>query len=107
MVGGGTGRPDRGSGKPVDGPGASRQHRAMRLTGGRVVLRPIVADDVDDLVALFAEPEVARWWHGYDHDRIVRELVEEDDPDTTIYAAEVDGELAGVIQSWEERDPDY
>jgi aminoglycoside 6'-N-acetyltransferase len=72
-----------------------------------VLLRRIATEDVPSLCALFEEPEVARWWGRFDRERIEAELVDEDDPNTTIYAIEVDGRLAGVIQSWEEPDPDY
>lgn len=80
---------------------------AVRLAGERVVLRPVVAGDVDDLVRIFDEPDVRPWWWGYDRSRIVREFVDEDDPTTAVYAIEVDGGLVGVIQSWDEADPDY
>jgi hypothetical protein len=36
------------------------------LNGDRVVLRPLGADDIDLLVALFAEPAVAEWWPRFD-----------------------------------------
>lgn len=78
-----------------------------RLGGSQVVLRPVAVDDVDELCHLFGEPAVVRWWWGYDRARIVRELVHGDDASTTVYAIEVEGRLAGVIQSWEEPDPDY
>lgn len=77
------------------------------LAGDRVLLRPVVADDTPALVAMFAEPEVARWWWGYDAERIACEIVGEDDPYTTIYAVEVDGHLAGIVQYGEEAEPDY
>ena len=41
-----------------------------------------------------------------DRARIKKELVHPDD-DTTVYTVTVDGEIAGVIQSWEEDDPEY
>jgi aminoglycoside 6'-N-acetyltransferase len=72
-----------------------------------VLLRPPEPRDVDGLVALFDEPSVARWWPRYDRGRIERELVVGDDENTTAYLIEVDGSLAGVIQSWEEPDPEY
>lgn len=78
-----------------------------KLAGDRVVLRPVGAGDVDALVRLFDEPAVRRWWWGYDRARIERELLGEDDPTTAVYAIAVDDELVGVIQSWEEDDPDY
>lgn len=36
--------------------------RSPTLTGSRVALRPLRADDVDDLYALYADPEVTRYW---------------------------------------------
>lgn len=79
----------------------------MRLTGRRATLRLIAPGDMDDLVRVFSDATVARWWGRFDRDRIERELIHDDDPGTTLYAVEVDGELAGIIQSWEEEDPDY
>jgi aminoglycoside 6'-N-acetyltransferase len=55
---------------------------------------------------MFAEPPVAEWWPRYDRGRIDDELLHPDG-DTTVYAVEVDGEVAGIIQSWEEDDADY
>jgi aminoglycoside 6'-N-acetyltransferase len=77
------------------------------LTGARAVLRPVRDDDIEGLGALFAEPEVARWWGRFDRNRIVAEILHDDDPDTTVYVIEVGGAVAGVIQSWEESDPAY
>ena len=36
----------------------------MELRGDRVVLRPLAEEDVDRIVELGADPEVARWWPG-------------------------------------------
>lgn len=73
----------------------------------QVVLRSPNAADVDAITALLAEPAVALWWPRYDSDRIEREFVTEVDDDTTVYVIEVDGAVAGVIQSWEEPDQEY
>ena len=32
------------------------------LRGERVLLRPLVEDDLDGLIAILSEPAVARWW---------------------------------------------
>jgi aminoglycoside 6'-N-acetyltransferase len=77
------------------------------LTGDRVVLRPLTSDHLDDLCRLFAEPEVWRWWGRFDRDRVVREILDDDDPATTSYVVEIGGAVAGLIQSWEEADPEY
>ncbi len=79
----------------------------MDLKGERVLLRPVRPADVVVLTDMFAEPEVARWWGDYDRDRVEREMLADDDPATTVYAIEVDGEVAGVIQCYEEPDPQY
>jgi aminoglycoside 6'-N-acetyltransferase len=76
------------------------------LRGERVTLRSATDDDLDALLALFADPEVAAWW-PMDRDDIVRDVVERGDPGVTVYVIEVEGELAGVIQSWEEDDEDH
>ena len=71
------------------------------------VLRSVEAGDIDALAHIMAEPPVARWWWGYDRDRIVREFLVGDDPNITSYVVDVNGEVAGIIQSWEEPDPEY
>ena len=76
------------------------------LTGERVVLRPVEAGDADDLEAMFAEPAVAQRWPQRDRAKIDAELLHPDD-DTTVYAITVDGDVVGIIQSWEEPDPEY
>jgi aminoglycoside 6'-N-acetyltransferase len=72
-----------------------------------VLLRSPTVDDVVAIVAILAEPAVAPWWPRYDRDRIEREFVTDVDDDTTVYVIEVDGGVAGVIQSWEEPDEEY
>ncbi|HEX2382835.1 MAG TPA: GNAT family protein [Acidimicrobiales bacterium] len=72
-----------------------------------VTLRPPLTTDVDAIVAIFDEPDVAQWWPRYDRARIEREFVTDVDDDTAVYVIEVDGEIAGVIQSWEEPDQEY
>jgi aminoglycoside 6'-N-acetyltransferase len=75
------------------------------LRGERVALRPLAADDLGAVCAALQEPEVARWWGVFDADRIREELL--DASDTTAFAIEVDGALAGVVTASEEVDPDY
>jgi aminoglycoside 6'-N-acetyltransferase len=77
------------------------------LRGERVVLRAGTDDDLDALEAIFATPEVARWWHSYDRARIEEEVLHCDDPAEAVYVIEVDGTVAGIIQSYEEEEPDY
>jgi aminoglycoside 6'-N-acetyltransferase len=78
----------------------------VELKGNRVVLRPVRDGDVDQLERMFAEPVVARWWPRYDRARIQVEFLHPDD-EMAVSAVTVDGDLAGIIQSWEEDDPDY
>lgn len=70
----------------------------MTLRGERVVLREATADDEPALRAILLEPEVARWWTTAD------EILY---PETTTWVIEVDGVTAGLIQAWEENEPEY
>ena len=79
----------------------------MELKGEIVVLRPVREDDVDDLVRMFTEPAVAEWWPRYDRQTVEEDLLHNDEGGVTVYAIDVDGEVAGVIQTYEEADPDY
>jgi aminoglycoside 6'-N-acetyltransferase len=76
-----------------------------RLHGERVLLRPVQAADVGRLTEILREPEVARWWGDWDAERVRKELIEE--PDAVIYAVGADGETIGLIQYYEETDPEY
>jgi aminoglycoside 6'-N-acetyltransferase len=77
---------------------------AARLRGERVTLRPLEAADVPRLVGIAAEPEVARWWPGVSEEDL-RRLIESED--VLPFAIELEGELIGLAQVGEERDPDY
>lgn len=89
---------------------SARYHRRVSTTplkGERVLLRAVEAADQPVLVALFAETEVARWWWGYGAERVEREFLGDDDPETIVYAIDVEGAVAGVIQYSEETEPEY
>jgi aminoglycoside 6'-N-acetyltransferase len=77
------------------------------LQGSTVLLRPGRAADLDALESIFAAPEVSAWWARYDRARIEAEVLRSDDPAETVYVIEVDGAVAGVIQSYEEAEPEY
>jgi aminoglycoside 6'-N-acetyltransferase len=77
------------------------------LQGSTVLLRRGRASDLDALETIFADPDVSAWWAGYDRARIEAEVLHEDVPQDTVYVIEVDGAVAGLIQSHEEPDPDY
>ena len=76
------------------------------LHGQAVRLRRVTADDAPRLAEILAHPEVARWWGRYDPDRVHRELVDPDDG-TVTFAVEANGQVIGLIQYWEETEPDY
>jgi aminoglycoside 6'-N-acetyltransferase len=67
-----------------------------------IVLRPIAAGDVAELVRIHTTPEVVRWWDVPDDD-----FPWTDDPDETRLTIEVDGAVAGMIQFYEELEPKY
>jgi aminoglycoside 6'-N-acetyltransferase len=70
------------------------------LRGEMVTLRPATTDDVPRLAAIIESPDVARWWGS---PFTVADLGGED----VIFAIEVDGRVAGLIQYLEENEPDY
>ena len=72
-----------------------------------MLLRPPTDADAAALVAIFAEPAVEPWWPRIDADTVGPDLIHDDDPDSTTYVIEVDGEVAGAVQAWEEVDADY
>jgi aminoglycoside 6'-N-acetyltransferase len=77
-----------------------------RLTGERVVLRPVRPQDAQRLREILREPEVARWWGVEPPDSIVRDLLKQAD-DEGHFVIELEGEVIGSIQYWEENDPAY
>jgi aminoglycoside 6'-N-acetyltransferase len=77
----------------------------MELRGERVVLRPLRAEDAPRLAELAADPEVARWWPGLDEAELVEKAAGK--PDQGFFTVRHDGETIGLVQYWEESDPDY
>ena len=78
----------------------------MELRGDSVVLRPLAEADVDRIVELGADPEVARWWPGLTP-KDVGEKARGEEKDVVSFAIVVEGDVAGLIQHWEETEPDY
>jgi aminoglycoside 6'-N-acetyltransferase len=78
----------------------------MRLTGPRLVLRPPEPEDAAALVAILQEPDVARWWPRFDHERVLSELIAER-PDEEPFVIEEAGRIVGYIQTAEETEPDF
>jgi aminoglycoside 6'-N-acetyltransferase len=74
----------------------------IELKAERVAIRTLIAADAPALRRILAEPEVAAWWHEPDPAWPLDE-----DPDTTRLTIVVGGEVAGMIQFCEEKDPDY
>ena len=66
-----------------------------------VKLRPLAEGDEDELLRIHRTPEIQRWWgepeRGFPWD----------EPESTRFTIEVDGRIAGLIQFWEEREPQY
>ena len=75
------------------------------LQGDQVTLRPMSADDLEPLVDLFAEPEVARWWPGENLPRLQARLTDAEEGVGLVI--EVEEDLIGFVQFFEETDPDY
>jgi aminoglycoside 6'-N-acetyltransferase len=72
-----------------------------------VVLRPADrAGDTDALAAMLAEPEVAEWWGKWDLARVESDLLV-DEPGFSVFVIDVGGEVAGLVQCYEEPDPQY
>jgi aminoglycoside 6'-N-acetyltransferase len=78
----------------------------MELRGDRVVLRPLAEADVDRIVELGADPEVARWWPKLTTEHVLKKARGEDEG-VAIFAILVEGEVAGMIQYHEETDEEF
>lgn len=76
------------------------------MRGARVTLRPPTADDADVLLSILLEPDVARWWPGFDRARVLGELIAERAGEEG-FVIEVGGRIVGYIQDAEELEPDF
>jgi aminoglycoside 6'-N-acetyltransferase len=76
------------------------------LLGERLTVRPGRESDVDALLAILAEPSVARWW-GEPENREEMEPKLLGAGETVLLVIEADAEVAGGIEYWEEKEPDY
>jgi aminoglycoside 6'-N-acetyltransferase len=82
--------------------------QALVLQGTLVRLRLASPADEDRFVAILAHPDVARWWGRYDRERVRSEMIEvAEDIATFAVEAGPDHEVIGLIQRWEETEPDY
>jgi aminoglycoside 6'-N-acetyltransferase len=77
----------------------------MELRGQRVVLRPLRADDARRLAELAADPEVARWWPDLDEAEVLEKA--DGKPNEGFFAVVHQAEVVGLVQYFEETDPDY
>jgi aminoglycoside 6'-N-acetyltransferase len=75
------------------------------LRGRRLLLRPLLPDDVAAVATIAAEPEVARWWGEVPESDLRAKASGQDQ--ATALAIEEDGAVVGMIQFHEEPDPDY
>jgi aminoglycoside 6'-N-acetyltransferase len=75
----------------------------MELRGERVVLRRVQEEDVEPLLAIAREPEVARWWNDVD----AADVLPPPDDETVTFVVLAEGERAGLVQYAEESTPDY
>jgi aminoglycoside 6'-N-acetyltransferase len=71
----------------------------------RLFLREPEEADLPALVAILREPEVARWWPGFDETEARLALLGRDD--VTVLAIEHQGRPIGAIQFHEQADPSY
>ncbi len=71
----------------------------------RLVLREPEEADLPSLVAILREPEVARWWPGFDETEARLALLGRED--ITVFAIEHQGRAIGAIQFYEHPDPSY
>jgi aminoglycoside 6'-N-acetyltransferase len=78
---------------------------AMELRGDRVLLRPLRVEDAHRIAELAADPEVAQWWPDLTEAEVVGKA--EGRGDSTGFAVLRDSELIGLVQYYEELDPEY
>jgi aminoglycoside 6'-N-acetyltransferase len=59
------------------------------------------------LLTIMADPSVAIWWGTWSADRVRAEMIEAPEEDGTVLGVEVAGEIAGIIQFYEDLDVQY
>jgi aminoglycoside 6'-N-acetyltransferase len=89
---------------------AAREDRTPfpgELVGRSIVLVPVATEHVPAILAILAEPAVARWWPDptdWAHDHV-------DEPDPTVTGLAIvdpaDRSVIGYIQAVEENDPEF
>jgi aminoglycoside 6'-N-acetyltransferase len=76
-----------------------------RLERDGIVVRPLATGDLAQVERILREPSVARWWGEFDRDKLERKARGEDQ--ATAFAIELDSAIAGLIQYYEEDNPDF
>jgi aminoglycoside 6'-N-acetyltransferase len=66
-----------------------------------IELRPLTEEDADEILRIVRIPEVAHRWDEPD------DGFPFEDEESTRFAIVVDGQVAGMVQFWEETDPKY
>ncbi len=79
--------------------------RPTLLGSQNIVLRPLQANDVERVAEIQAESSVAHWWGIPDETNLHRQA--EGSGDEKAFAIEREGEVVGLIQYYEEADPDF
>jgi aminoglycoside 6'-N-acetyltransferase len=74
------------------------------LQGERVRLRALADADSERVAEINALPEVARWWRPQSPDEIRANIA---DQDLATWAVELEGELIGYVESYEEPEADF
>lgn len=77
----------------------------MAIEGQRVTLRPLLTADAAPLAAAGAHPEVARWWPNITEEELLAKAEGRDDVEA--FTIEHEGVAIGLIQSWENPDPEF
>ncbi len=75
------------------------------LRGERVTLRRAEAGDLDRLTEILSEPEVLRWWRSFDAAATAADFLVA--KGHVPFAIELEGEVIGGMQYYEEEDPEY
>jgi aminoglycoside 6'-N-acetyltransferase len=75
------------------------------LEGKNIRLRPIEPGDLDRLEEIINEPSVYPWWGMETRARMEEDFI--NDPEEEVWVIEKDGRVEGLIDSYEEKDPDY
>jgi aminoglycoside 6'-N-acetyltransferase len=84
---------------------APQRGQPPRLEGDVVALRPLDVADIAPIAAIQGEESVARWW-GQPDEAEIRAKAEGRD-EVVAFAIEADGETVGLIQYYEQEDPDF